>query len=66
MRRVTILLTGAVLLFTSFSISAQDQKKESLVMDGIFFTRNYPATHSGSISPCIERLICYGQKRYGV
>jgi len=42
MRRVTILLTGAALLFTSFSISAQDQKKESLVTDGIYVRESIP------------------------
>jgi len=42
MRRVTILLTGAVLLFTSYSISAQDQKKESLVMDGVYTRETIP------------------------
>ncbi len=42
MRRVTILLTGAALLFTSFSISAQDQKKESLVTDGIYVRESVP------------------------
>jgi len=42
MRRVTFLLTGAVLLFQSFSISAQDQKKESLVSDGIYVPETVP------------------------
>jgi gliding motility associated protien GldN len=42
MRRVTILLSGAVLLFTSFSSSAQDQKKESLVLDGIYVRETIP------------------------
>lgn len=42
MRRVLILLTGAVLLFQSFNISAQDQKKESLVLDGIYVRESVP------------------------
>jgi gliding motility associated protien GldN len=42
MRRVTILLSSAVLLFTSFSTSAQDQKKESLVLDGIYVRETIP------------------------
>ena len=42
MRRVLILLTGAVLMFQSISISAQDQKKESLVMDGIYVREAVP------------------------
>jgi len=42
MRRVVILLTGAVLFFQSFSISAQDQKKESLVTDGIYVREAIP------------------------
>ncbi|RPH33864.1 MAG: gliding motility protein GldN [Bacteroidales bacterium] len=42
MRRVLILLTGAVLMFQSFSISAQDQKKESLVLDGIYVREAVP------------------------
>lgn len=42
MRRVLILLTGAVLLFQSTSISAQDQKKESLVLDGIYVREAVP------------------------
>jgi len=42
MRRVLILLTGAVLIFQSISISAQDQKKESLVLDGIYVREAVP------------------------
>jgi len=42
MKRVTILFAGAVLLFTSLNISAQDQKKESLVMDGIYLRETIP------------------------
>ncbi len=42
MRRVLILLTGAVLLFQSIRISAQDQKKESLVLDGIYVREAVP------------------------
>ncbi len=42
MRRVLILLTGAVLLFQSFNISAQDPKKESLVTDGIYVREAVP------------------------
>lgn len=42
MRRVLILLTGAVLIFQSINISAQDQKKESLVLDGIYVRESVP------------------------
>ena len=42
MRRVLILLTGAVLLLQSFNISAQDQKKESLVTDGVYVRETVP------------------------
>jgi gliding motility associated protien GldN len=42
MRRVTILLTGAAIFFTSLSIYAQDQKKESLVTDGIYVRESIP------------------------
>lgn len=42
MRRVVILLTGAVLLLQSISASAQDQKKESLVNDGLYVRETTP------------------------
>ncbi len=42
MRKVLFLLTGAVLIFQSISISAQDQKKESLVLDGIYVREAVP------------------------
>lgn len=42
MRKVLILLAGAVLIFQSISISAQDQKKESLVLDGIYVREAVP------------------------
>ncbi len=42
MKRVLILLTGVALLLQSFSISAQDQKKESLVLDGIYVREAVP------------------------
>jgi gliding motility associated protien GldN len=42
MRRILIFLTGAVLVLQSFSITAQDQKKESLVLDGIYVREAVP------------------------
>ncbi|MHC1703518.1 MAG: gliding motility protein GldN [Tenuifilaceae bacterium] len=42
MRRVTILLTGAILLILSFSVFAQDLKKESLVTDGLYVRETIP------------------------
>lgn len=42
MRRVAILLTGAALFILSFSVSAQDQKKESLVMDDLYVRETIP------------------------
>jgi len=42
MRRSIILLTGAILLIQSFSVFAQDQKKESLVTDGLYVRETIP------------------------
>jgi hypothetical protein len=42
MRRVIILLASAVLLIQSFSVFAQDQKKESLVTDGLYVRETIP------------------------
>jgi gliding motility associated protien GldN len=42
MRRISILLAGAVLMVQSMNIFAQDQKKESLVMDGIYVRESVP------------------------
>ncbi len=42
MKRLLIFLVGAVLMLQSFSISAQDQKKESLVLDGIYVREAMP------------------------
>lgn len=42
MRRLVILVSGAVLFFMSFNVFAQDQKKESLVMDDIYVRETMP------------------------